>query len=63
MSGVCVLEIVKARDKAFGTMTYISKDHCLLYSGTSLIRTSLNRNLSNPNGKALVNFFFFFLRF
>ena len=29
------------------------------YSGTSLIRTSLNRNLANPNGKALVNFFFF----
>ena len=29
------------------------------YSGTSLIRTSLNRNLANPNGKARVNFFFF----
>ena len=31
----------------------------LVYSGTSLIRTSLNRNLANPNGNALVNFFFF----
>ena len=30
------------------------------YSGTSLIRTSLNRNLANPNGKVLVNFFFCF---
>ena len=30
-----------------------------MYSGTSLIRTSLNQNLANPNGKALVNFFFF----
>ena len=28
------------------------------YSGTSLIRTSLNRNLANPNGKVLVIFFF-----
>ena len=25
-----------------------------MYSGTSLIRTSLNRNLANLNGKALV---------
>ena len=33
------------------------------YSGTSLIRTSLNRNLANPNGNALVNFFLFFLFF
>ena len=38
-----------------------------IYSGTSLIRTSLNRNLANPNGKVLVKkncfFFFFFLIF
>ena len=35
------------------------------YSGTSLIQTSLNRNLANPNGKVLVNYFiyFFLLRF
>ena len=36
------------------------KEICTLYSETSLIRTSLNRNLANPNGNALVNFFFFF---
>ena len=33
--------------------------HRTQYSGTSLIRTSLNRNLANPNGNALVNFCFF----
>ena len=34
-------------------------DIAKVYSGTSLIRTSLNRNLANPNGNALVNFFYF----
>ena len=29
------------------------------YSGTSLIRTSLNRNLANPNGSKIFFFFFF----
>ena len=39
---------------------YEMKVYFAEYSGTSLIRTSLNRNLANPNGKALVNFFFLF---
>ena len=43
------------KTKHLGFLKYSS-----LYSGTSLIRTSLNRNLANPNGNALVNFFLFF---
>ena len=46
-------------------LCWVSQDHrpahyIAEYSGTSLIRTSLNRNLANPNGNALVIFFFFF---
>ena len=44
-------------DKVYSSTVYY------YYSGTSLIRTSLNRNLANPNGNALVNFFFFFFFF
>ena len=43
------------------TVKYYCKN--MKYSGTSLIRTSLNRNLANPNGKALVNFCFFVVFF